>query len=217
MATTLTLQLPGYGLERSPAKSSEAPACEPGRPELASCEILSRIAGGDQQALAALYDRANRVIFGMAYRILQNDAEAEEAMLDIFMCVWRKAGDFDPSRGTPTAWLLMMARSRVIDWVRSNKIRRDREEPLDEIEFFADGNNPEEHSANQQLGSRLRDAMTQLSWEQRQVIEMAFFQGFSHSEIASKLRTPLGTIKTRIRTGMRQLRQRVEALQLSHP
>jgi RNA polymerase sigma-70 factor (ECF subfamily) len=76
---------------------------------------------------------------------------------------------------------------------------------------------PEEHSVNRQLGRRLCDAMTQLSWQQRQAIELAFFQGFSHSEVASHLGTPLGTIKTRIRMGMRQLRQRVGTLQTDHP
>jgi len=213
MSASLTLELSNYQIRESKIQSPVAPAVVPLRAELVSHELLSRIAQGEQEALAALFDRTSRIVFGLAHRILRNEAEAEEAMLDVFLYVWRRARDFDTNRGNPTSWLLMVARSRVIDRVRSNKLRREREDPLDEFQFFAEGCNPEEHSIAGQIGGRVRRALEQLPWEQRQALELAYFQGLSQSEIARQLETPLGTIKTRVRQGILRLRHRMgEAL-----
>lgn len=211
MATSLAWQLQFEERERSLGKLSRVFVLEPHteakpqRKELVSHDLLQRIARGDETALSALYDRASRVVFGMAQRILRNEAEAEEIVLEVFLQVWRKAGDFDPDRGAPTGWLLMVTRSRVIDRVRANKLKREREQPLEGIEEPANGDNPEAQFATGQLFARVREGLVQLPWEQRQAIEMAYLQGFSQSEIADRLRIPLGTIKTRIRTGMQRI------------
>jgi RNA polymerase sigma-70 factor (ECF subfamily) len=176
------------------------------RPELISRDLLRRIGGGDEKALGLAYERASRVVFGVALRMLRNEAEAEEVVVDVFLQVWRKAADFDPDRGSPTSWLLMIARSRVIDRFRSNRLRRC-EQTLDEFELPASGHGPQENSAIKQVGRRVRAALEQLPCEQQKAIELAYFEGMSHSEIAHKVGAPLGTIKTRIRLAMLRLRE----------
>lgn len=197
-------------LEDQTPVTEATPAAKPQRTELASPELFDRISKGDESALAALYDRAGRVVFGLAVRMLRDEAEAEEVMIDVFMQVWRKAGDFDPSRGTPTAWLLMVARSRVIDRLRSRQLKRDSEQPIDQIEILDRSPGPEEHFFAGHVGRRVREALALLSSEQRLAIELAFFEGLTHSEVAIRLRAPLGTIKTRIRSGMLRLRELFE-------
>jgi RNA polymerase sigma-70 factor (ECF subfamily) len=169
--------------------------------------LIGRIAGGDQSALATLYDATCRMVFGLVLRILSDHPTAEEVALDVYTQVWRQASTYDGQRGTPVAWLLTIARSRAIDRLRSTKQELQRKEPLDaanaESTSAAD---PEEESVLSERKRIVRSALEDLSAEQREVIELAYFSGLSHSEIAAKLGQPLGTVKTRTRLGMMKLR-----------
>jgi RNA polymerase sigma-70 factor (ECF subfamily) len=154
-----------------------------------------------------LYGRTSRIIFGLTRRILRDQGEAEEATHDIYMHVWRRVADYDASRGTPTSWLLMIARSRTIDRLRARRPSQ-HEQSVDDVPhvLLSDGTSPEQLSIREQAARRLREALGQLPEQQRQVIEMAFFQGLTHHELAQRLGQPLGTVKTRIRSGIGRLR-----------
>lgn len=170
--------------------------------------LIEKVAAGDDSALASLYDSTSRMIFGLLLRILNNAAAAEEVLIDVYVQVWRQASSYDRRRGSPMAWLIMIARSRAIDRLRSSRHEREREEPLGAISTsLSGGSNPEEAAAASELSSLVRSALSALSPEQREVIELAYYSGLSHSEIAEKLRQPLGTVKTRIRLGMMKLRE----------
>ena len=175
------------------------------QPELAS--LIVRVAEQDQLAMAALYDASNRVVFGLLLRILNEPTIAEEVVSDVYMQVWRQANSYDEVRGTPMAWMLTIARSRAIDRLRSGRqelLRRDLFEPFeDKASSDVDLEAAAEVSAMQR---RVRTALSNLPIEQREVIELAYFNGLSHSEIALKLNQPLGTVKTRTRLGMMKLR-----------
>lgn len=173
-------------------------------------EYLREIARGDQQSLARLYDQSKGLVYGLALRIVNDAADAEEVTLDVYMQVWRSAPSFDLQRGAASTWLVTITRSRAIDRIRSGAMRR-REESLAEIlELPAAAANPEQESATMQQHLRVRAALKALSPEQREAVELAFFYGLSHSELAAKLGQPLGTIKTRIRQGMMKLREQLE-------
>lgn len=162
---------------------------------------------GDQSALAALYDATSRQVFGLALRILSDAADAEEVTLDVFSQAWRQSSRFDPARGDVVSWLLTLSHSRAIDRLRSRAGARKREEALDTVaESPAAGDDPEKTSFLAQRARAVRRALAALSTEQREVIELAYFEGLTHVEIADLLRQPLGTVKSRIRLGMTKLR-----------
>lgn len=169
---------------------------------------VRRIAAADQGALASLYDATNRLIYGMALRIVGNPADAEEVTLDIYTQVWRSAGNFDEQRGSVVAWLTTMARSRAIDRLRTGTNRSRREEPLAVVETPVAGQAP----AQPGIGREVRAALKTLTPEQREAIELAYWYGYSHAELAARLGQPLGTVKTRIRMGMMKLRSQLGAL-----
>ena len=169
--------------------------------------LIRRVASGEQSAVTAVYDATNRLVFGLILRIVADRATAEEVLLDVYTQVWRQASTYDTSRGVPLAWIMTIARSRAIDRVRSGKQDHQRREPLDAIgEVRATGINPEEASVYSERQRLVRSALNTLSPEQREVIELAYYSGLSHSEIALKLGQPLGTVKTRTRLGMIKLR-----------
>lgn len=176
--------------------------------------LVGRMAAGDQDALAALYDRHRSVIFSLILRILRDRAEAEEVLTDVFFQAWRGAAGFDALRGTVIAWLVMLARSRALDRVRS-KGRREAGIAAVAEEQARAVPNPSGGSAaaaEQELRrSRIEAALGSLSPQQRGALELAYYGGLSHSEIAGRLGEPLGTIKTRIRQGLLTLRERLEA------
>jgi RNA polymerase sigma-70 factor (ECF subfamily) len=179
--------------------------------------LLERMARGDEQALAALYDRFSGALYGVALRIAGERADADEIVLDSFQQVWRDATRFREERGSVAAWLTMICRSRALDLVRS-RVRRDRAVTRAESAAPGDvpamGRGPDSTSVVSDAGERGRivaAAMEQLAAPQRQAIELAFFEGLSHSEIAERLREPLGTIKTRVRLGMQKLRDALRA------
>ncbi len=169
--------------------------------------LIARTASADGHALAALYDGTASYVHGIAMRILKDERDAEEVTVDVYRQVWHQAARYDPDRGRPLAWLLMLARSRAIDRMRSAAAERARVEPLDDATPVAStAPTPEESTALAERRRVVQGALTRLAAEQRQVIELAYFGGLSQSEIAAKLGEPLGTVKTRIRIGMMRLR-----------
>jgi len=164
---------------------------------------LREIAAGRESALASLYDESSALVYTLALRILGNSADAEEVTLDVYNQVWREARKFDPRRASATTWLVMMARSRAIDRLRSAAARRNREEPFAEgFEIPAPGLRPDQMEARRLVAA----ALAELPAEQRVPIELAYYSGLSQTELAETLGQPLGTVKTRIRLGMMRLR-----------
>lgn len=205
---SVTAAYPAPALARgapSPAAAQSAPAKrEFGNDWLAH---IRGCAAGDHSALASLYDESSSLVYGIALRVLNNTADAEEITLDVFAQVWRSAASFDGQRGSVQSWLVTLVRSRSIDRLRSRHSRVKREEAAcAETELCAAGAGPEEQTAHSQKHKRIQAALGTLSGEQRQAIELAFFSGLTHMEVATQLGEPLGTIKTRIRLGMMRLR-----------
>lgn len=179
----------------------------PRLPETEWVQLVRRVASGEQVALHGLYERAHRIVFTLALRITGNRETAEEVTLDVFHDVWRRAWGYDPANGTVLGWVMNQARSRAIDRVRFEQ-RMKRREPLAgeslEIPQAAD---PRELLELAQQGRELRHLLAVLTTDERQAIESAFFSGLTHAEVAERLNQPLGTVKTRIRSGLQKLRQ----------
>ena len=169
---------------------------------------LDEVAGGNGEALASLYDEAGAVLYSLALRILGNPADAEEVLLEVFEQIWRSARSFDPTRSGAWRWLTVLAHSRAIDRLRASAAKRKFEErgPFTGCDISSQGLWPDEASILRQQQLRIRASLNELPREQREALELAYFSGLTHVEIAARLRVPLGTIKTRIRTGMDKLR-----------
>ena len=168
--------------------------------------LLKAIAARDEAALAQLYDRYRVILFGLLMRILNNREEAEDVLQEVFLQVWRKAEDFDESRGRPFTWLVTLGRSRGIDRLRTLASRErvaeaGAREVADEISDAAT-----DAFKSEQRGL-VSDALAKLPDEQKRPIMLAYFDGLTQSEIATRLGAPLGTVKTRMRTGMQRLRE----------
>lgn len=171
--------------------------------------VVAQVAQGDERSLGQLYDRTSRLVYGLALRILGDAGAAEDVTMEVFMQVWRTAESYQAGRGSVSAWLVTLARSRSIDWLRSKRGRsQELEHPLDEVTGLQDSRpTPESTSIVAGRTRIVHGAMAGLPAEQRHVIELAFFSGLSHSEIAHRVALPLGTVKTRIRLGMLRLRE----------
>ncbi len=175
--------------------------------------LVELVATGDQSALAALYDATNRLIYSLVLRVLGDMSSAEEVLIDVYTQVWRQAASYDANRGAPLAWMATIARSRAIDRLRSGWQEQRRKESLDVLgDAPSNASSPEESAAASELQKLVREALNVLTPEQRQVIELAYYSGLSHSEIAEKLNQPLGTVKTRTRLGMMKLREALAPL-----
>ncbi|MFY9554550.1 MAG: sigma-70 family RNA polymerase sigma factor [Blastocatellia bacterium] len=169
--------------------------------------LIKRVADGDQSALTTLYDSTSRLVFGLVLRVVGDRSTAEEVLLDVYTQVWRQAASYDAKRGAPLAWIMTIARTRGIDRLRSGKHDHRNKEALDSIaEITATTASPEEDTVTSERRQLVRSALDTLSAEQREVIELAYYSGLSHSEIALRLGQPLGTVKTRTRLGMMKLR-----------
>jgi len=169
---------------------------------------LARISDGEQVALGTLYDESSSLVYSMVLRVLGNVADAEEITMDVYTQVWKNAGGYDGSRGSVTAWLVTLARSRAIDRVRSRTSRARKEAPLPETyDAPSTGNSPERDTEETQRRRRVMAALATLPAEQRELLELAFYGGLTHSELAERTGQPLGTVKTRIRMGMARLRE----------
>jgi len=172
--------------------------------------LVRAVAAGEEPALHALYARAHRVVFTLAVRITQSRETAEEVTLDVFHDVWRRAWAYDPVNGTVVGWIMNQARSRAIDRVRFDQRQKrvdpfaaDSSEAIDEID-------PSELLALKQKSEAVRAALRVLSADERQAVEAAFFSGLTHAEVAERLNEPLGTVKTRIRSGLQKLRHAMD-------
>ena len=173
--------------------------------------LLARVARGDERALAALYDRLAPLAHGLAIRILRRPLLAEDAVQDAFLRAWRSAGSYDPRRGSAKAWVLRIVRNAAIDQLRSERAKlRAESGSAGEVPEPAEGGRADEAVASAQRGARIRGALAGLPEEQRRMIEIAYFEGLSHSEIAAREGIPLGTVKSRIHEGIGRLRRLVE-------
>jgi len=176
--------------------------------QMADRLALARVARGDHDALAELYDRHARPVYSLALRILQYRADAEDVVQEAFAQALAQAARYDVQRGVVAAWLLTLARSRAIDRLRSRRARPDRaggETPVADVADAAATPDLQLLSA-EQVG-RVRAALRDLPALQRVTLELAYYEGLSHAEIAEQLEQPLGTVKTRIRQGMIRLRE----------
>ncbi|MFY9559915.1 MAG: sigma-70 family RNA polymerase sigma factor [Terriglobales bacterium] len=164
--------------------------------------LVTAIRAGDQSAMATLYDRYSSIVYSVALRVLQDTGGAEDVLQDIFMQLWRNPGVFDASRGNMAAWLAVIARNRSIDALR-------RRRPQDDIENVFVSVEPDlaSEAERSRAMEKIRGALQAMSLPQRSALEMAYFEGLTHAEIAEKTGEPLGTIKTRIRTGLISLRK----------
>jgi RNA polymerase sigma-70 factor, ECF subfamily len=169
-------------------------------------ELLKAIAGGDESALAEVYDRYRVILFSLLLRILNNRQESEDVLQEVFLQVWRRAADFDETRGRPFTWLVTLTRSRGIDRLRSLAARERvaiagaREESELVSDAAADAFRSEQRGL-------VVSALSQLPEEQKGPLMLAYFDGLTQSEIATRLGAPLGTVKTRMRTGMLKMRE----------
>lgn len=163
--------------------------------------LVARIRAGDQQAMSELYDRYSRIVYAVALRVLQDAAAAEDILQDVFLQLWRNPDAFDASRGNLAAWLAVIARHRSIDRLRKRRPEIDIEDCI-----VAGGPDLRDETERALLVEKVRTALAEMNPDQRGLLELAFFQGLTHSEIAEKTGQPLGTIKTRIRSGLKYLR-----------
>ena len=174
--------------------------------QLADDNLIERIANGEQQALLHLYDRYSSRVYALALRMMGDPMSAEEITQDVFLKLWSRARSYLSSRGALPPWLLTIARNTALDRLRLERRRptlADDEEPEETWQDIAD----EESTSEEARWRSLHFAVQSLPPEQRQVIELAYYQGLSHSQIAEHLGWPVGTVKTRLRMGMDQLRQ----------
>lgn len=175
-------------------------------PEQDWAALVQSIAAGDQLALHALYDRAHRIVFTLVMRLTANRETAEELTIDVFHDIWRRASSYDAVNGTVLGWIMNQARSRAIDRLRfeTRKKRSHDGDAQAQTEVAAD---PRDLIELREQGKSLRAALAALTPDERQAIETTFFAGLTHAEAAAHLNQPLGTIKTRIRSGLHKLRQ----------
>lgn len=167
---------------------------------------MERITAGDAAALKALYDRYGRVAFALAYRVIGEATGAEEVVQDAFEAVWAKARSFDRDRGgNVRGWLLTIVHRRAIDYRRREIDRSPRNVPLDTSDQVLATPDVWSHVSTQLLGEQVHGALRALPADQRRTIELAFFDGLSHGEIAAQENQPLGTVKGRMRLGLRKL------------
>lgn len=168
--------------------------------------LAARLAAGSHDALAELYDRYAGLAYGVALRVLGDPGRAEDAVQEAFVSVWRRAASFDAGRGSLRAWLLTSVRNRCIDYLRGRSGRaRDEVELRPEVAYAASGADPWREVALSLERSAVRDAVASLPVEQRQVVEMAYFGGYTQTEIADMTRVPLGTVKGRMRLALEKL------------
>jgi RNA polymerase sigma-70 factor (ECF subfamily) len=168
--------------------------------------LLKAIAARDEAALAQLYDRYRAILFGLLMRILNNREEAEDVLQEVFLQVWRKAADFDENRGRPFTWLVTLARSRGIDRLRT-LASRERVAEAGAREVSEEISDAATDALKSEQRGLVSDALAKLPDEQKRTIMLAYFDGLTQSEIATRLGAPLGTVKTRMRTGMIRLRE----------
>ena len=185
--------------DRSPDKeSTEKPATKE--------NLLEQIAGGDQVAFGALYDEVSPRVFGLIRRLLVDHAQSEEVTQEVFLEIWQNASRYERSKGGASTWILTMAHRRAVDRIRSSQAGRDRDVKIGIRDFVSDYDNVADTVETTIEHERVKEAMSQLTELQRQAVSLAYYGGYSHSEVATMLSVPIGTVKTRLRDGMIRLR-----------
>jgi RNA polymerase sigma-70 factor (ECF subfamily) len=171
-------------------------------------DLLLRTAAGDEAAFAQLYNRFSPGLYSLVLKMVRDEREAEDVLQDGFSHIWRRASTYDPARSSAFTWAVMVLRNKAIDRLRvRQRIERTVEKATEEFRHFPDSDDVAAlEPVMREQRALVRNALTQLPEEQREALEMAFFGGLTHEEIAEKLSTPLGTIKARIRRGLFRLR-----------
>jgi RNA polymerase sigma-70 factor, ECF subfamily len=180
-------------------------------PLLADEDLMPLVEAADAAALAALYDRHGRAAYSLAYRMMGEKLEAEDVVQEAFIKVWRSAGSFRVGRGSVRTWILSIVHNRGIDQIRSRASRRTMQ---DKVEASAPKSEPSEAFAETWRNSQreeVREALNTLPQEQLQILELAYFSGYTHVEIAEQLDLPLGTVKGRMRLGLKKIGAYVES------
>ena len=179
----------------------------------AEIELVRRVGLGDQRSFAALYDRFAMVLFSTAFRVLKNQEAAEDVLQEVFVQIWKKAPLYDSTRGRPLTWALTLTRNKAIDVLRSMQrrscLQSDVQQDVQSFEHSQD-RSFFDSVTSAETSKLVRDTILQLPNQQREAIELAFFSSMTHTEIAERLKVPLGTIKARIRRGMMVLRELIE-------
>ncbi len=178
----------------------------PEQAQITDVQLLHAVARGDEPALAQLYDRYRVILFGLLARILNSREEAEDVLQEVFLQVWRRAADFDENRGRPFTWLVTLARSRAIDRLRS-LASRDRTAVAGAQEELEQVSDPASDAFRSEQRRLVANALAQLPDDQKRALMLAYFDGLTQSEIAARLGAPLGTVKTRMRSGMMKLKE----------
>jgi RNA polymerase sigma factor (sigma-70 family) len=176
---------------------------EPRLSELSDEDVLGLVARGDERALGELYDRYGRIAYGLALRVLRDATLAEDAVQDAFLAVWRSAARFLRERAKPSTWILTLVHRRAVDLVRREERRRG--EPLDDTEHPA-GETTDEEVAVREQRRLVQEVLRELPPTEREALELAYYGGFTQSELAERLGVPLGTVKSRMFSGLRRLR-----------
>ncbi|MEL4320687.1 sigma-70 family RNA polymerase sigma factor [Leifsonia sp. YIM 134122] len=169
-------------------------------------ELLERIATGDQRAFSELYDGVSARLFGLVRRLVVDPAQSEEVTQEVFLEIWQSAARFQPERGSALSWMFTLAHRRAVDRIRSAQASRDRDTRIGIRDLPIDTDVVSEAAELRVENERVQRALTELTDVQRQAVSLAYYSGFSHSEIADELSVPIGTVKTRIRDGMIRLR-----------
>jgi len=173
--------------------------------------LIRRIAAGNEHAFEQLYDRYERLVYCLVYRMLEDHGQAEDVTLEVFSRLWQHADSYLASQGSVKTWLVNIARNRAIDLLRMRRTKLDGNHSLwadDELEKLVAKENPERMATRADMHQRLLSALQELPEEQRAALALAYLKGLSHSQIADQLNEPLGTIKGRIRSAMRNLQDK---------
>jgi RNA polymerase sigma-70 factor (ECF subfamily) len=168
--------------------------------------LLARVATGDQAAFGELYDQLAPRVLGLVKRVLHDHAQSEEVAQEIFLEIWQSATRFDSGKGTAVGWIMTVTHRRAVDRVRASQSSRDRDTKIGIRDFTSDYDNVSETVETRIEHERVEQAMLKLTELQRQAVSLAYYGGYSHSEVAELLSVPIGTVKTRVRDGMIRLR-----------
>ena len=168
--------------------------------------LLEKVAQGDQAAFSDLYDVLSSRVLGLIVRVLKDHSQSEEVTQEVFLEVWQTAARFDPNKGGAATWILTMAHRRAVDRVRSSQSSRDRDTKIGIRDYAPDYDNVAETVEVRVEHERVSKALARLTELQRQAVTLAYYGGYSHSEVATILSVPIGTVKTRLRDGMIRLR-----------
>ena len=183
-----------------------------GLPRIDDGDLLARLASQDVEALETLYDRYSRYVYALSWQVLRERRDAEEVVQDVFWQLWTGTIRHEPSRGRFATWLYAMARNRSIDRLRRRNVAGRSPQTAEVVPEPRDDEDPETQVSEAQRRLVVRQALEQLSDDQRRALELSFYEGLSHREVAERLSAPLGTVKSRIRTALTRLKTSLEVL-----